>query len=159
MSRSPASDICSVRGIGVALIEITSTLSLSWRISSFCLTPKRCSSSTTSRPSVLRAHVAREQAVRADQDVDLALGEALDRVALLGGAAEAGDVLDLERLVAQALDERAVVLLGEDRRRHQHQHLLAVGGGLDRGAQRDLGLADHRGEPLEGVVGHPQREL
>jgi hypothetical protein len=31
MSRSPASDICSVRGIGVALIEITSTFSFSWR--------------------------------------------------------------------------------------------------------------------------------
>ena len=93
------------------------------------------------QPELLRAHVAREQAVRADQDVDLALGEALDRVALVGGGAEARDVLDLERLVAQALDERAVVLLGEDRRRHQHQHLLAVGRGLDRGAQRDLGLA------------------
>ena len=51
------------------------------------------------------------------------------------------DVLDLERLVAQALDERAVVLLGEDRRRDEHQDLLAVGGRLDRGAQRDLGLA------------------
>ena len=46
----PASDICSVRGIGVALIEITSTLRRSWRSSSFCLTPKRCSSSTISSP-------------------------------------------------------------------------------------------------------------
>ena len=78
------------------------------------------------QPEVLRAHVAREQPVRADQDVDLALGEALDRLALLGGGAEARDVLDHERLVAQALDERAVVLLGEDRRRHEHQDLLAV---------------------------------
>ncbi len=51
MSRSPASDICSVRGIGVADIEITSTRSFSWRSSSFCLTPKRCSSSTINRPS------------------------------------------------------------------------------------------------------------
>ncbi len=46
----PAIDICSVRGIGVADIAITSTLSFSWRSSSFCLTPKRCSSSTISRP-------------------------------------------------------------------------------------------------------------
>ena len=73
-----------MRGIGVALIEITSTLSLSWRSSSFCLTPKRCSSSTMIRPEVLRAHVAAEHAVGADQDVDLALGEALDGGALLG---------------------------------------------------------------------------
>ncbi len=53
MSRRPASDICSVRGIGVALIEMTSTRSLSWRSSSFCLTPKRCSSSTMIRPRSL----------------------------------------------------------------------------------------------------------
>ena len=93
------------------------------------------------QPELLRAHVAREQAVRADQDVDLALGEALDRVALLGGAAEARHVIDLERLVAQPLDERAVVLLGEDGRRDEHQHLLAVRRRLDRRAQRHLGLA------------------
>ena len=59
MSRSPASDICSVRGIGVADIEITSTFSFSWRSSSFCLTPKRCSSSTISRPRSL-ARTSRE---------------------------------------------------------------------------------------------------
>ena len=93
------------------------------------------------QPEVLRAHVAREQPVGADQDVDLALGEALDGLALLGGGAEARDVLDRERVVAQALGERAEVLLGEDRRRHQHQHLLAGVGRLERGAQRDLGLA------------------
>jgi hypothetical protein len=33
------------------------------------------------------------------------------------------------------------VLLGEDRRRHEHEHLLAGVGGLERGAQGDLGLA------------------
>ena len=77
----------------------------------------------------------------ADQDVDAALAEALDRLALLGGAAEARDVLDRERVVGEALAEGAVVLLGEDRRRREHEHLLAVGGGLERGAQRDLGLA------------------
>ena len=57
------------------------------------------------------------------------------------GGAEARDVLDRERVVAQALGERAEVLLGEDRRRHEHQHLLAGVGRLERGAQRDLGLA------------------
>ena len=33
------------------------------------------------------------------------------------------------------------MLLGEDRRGRQDQHLLAVAGRLERGAQRDLGLA------------------
>jgi hypothetical protein len=73
--------------------------------------------------------------VGADEDVGLALAERLDRGALLGGRAEAADVLDRERVVAQALGEGAEVLLGEDRGRHQHQHLLAGVGGLERGAQ------------------------
>ena len=50
MSRRPASDIWSVRGIGVAESESTSTRRRSWRSSSFCFTPKRCSSSTIRRP-------------------------------------------------------------------------------------------------------------
>ena len=50
-------------------------------------------------------------------------------------------MVDGERVVLEALGERAGVLLGEDRRRGEHQHLLAVGRGLERGAQRDLGLA------------------
>ena len=50
MSRSPDSDMCSVRGIGVAVSASTSTSSRSERSSSFCATPKRCSSSTMTRP-------------------------------------------------------------------------------------------------------------
>ena len=42
--------MCSVRGIGVADIASTSTSSRSWRRSSFWATPKRCSSSSTTRP-------------------------------------------------------------------------------------------------------------
>ena len=88
------------------------------------------------------ARTSRESsAVRADEDVHLALGEALDRLALLGRRAEARHLLDRERVVAQALGEGAEVLLGEDRRRHQHEHLLAVVGRLERGPQRHLRLA------------------
>ena len=53
MSRRPESDMCSVRGIGVAESESTSTSSRSARRSSFWFTPKRCSSSTTTSPSCL----------------------------------------------------------------------------------------------------------
>ena len=141
MSRSPASDICSVRGIGVALIAMTSTRSLSWRSSSFCLTPKRCSSSTMISPRSFARTSRLEHAVGADEDVDLPVAEALDRGALLGRRPEAADLLDRERVVAQPLGEGAEVLLGEDRRRDEHQHLLAGVGRLERGAQRDLGLA------------------
>ena len=90
---------------------------------------------------VLGADVAREQAVGADQDVDLALAEALQRLLHLGRLAQPRDHLDVEGRVGEALAEAAEVLLGEDRRRHQHHHLLAVDGGLVGGPQRDLGLA------------------
>ena len=91
---------------------------------------------------LLGADVAGEQPVGADQDVDLAGLEVGEHRFHLGRLAQAGDALDPERQVGEALAEGAEVLLGEDRGRHQHHHLLAVGGRLDRGPQRDLGLAE-----------------
>ena len=93
------------------------------------------------QPEVGRADVAAEQAVGADQDVDLAVGEAGEDVAHLGRLAQPRDHLDLDRELAQALAEGAEVLLGEDRRRDEHHHLLRAGDGLQRGAHRHLGLA------------------
>ena len=77
----------------------------------------------------------------AHQHVDLALLEVLEHLAGLGRALEARGHLDPERVVAQALGEGAEVLLGQDRGGHQEHDLLGVGGGLERGAQRHLGLA------------------
>ena len=91
---------------------------------------------------VLGADVAREQPVGADQDVDLARLEALQHLFHLRRLAQAGDPVEGEGEVGEALAEGAEVLLGEDRRRRQHHHLLAVGGGLDRRPQRHLGLAE-----------------
>ena len=93
------------------------------------------------QPQVLCPDVAREQPMGPDQDVDLALGEARDRRALLGGRTEPRGVLDRDRVVLEPLGEGPVVLLGEDRRRHEQHHLLAVLRGLERGPQCDLGLA------------------
>ena len=53
MSRMPTSDMFSVRGIGVALSVSTSTRLRICLMRSLCATPKRCSSSTTSRPRSL----------------------------------------------------------------------------------------------------------
>ena len=102
MSRTPASDICSVRGIGVALIEITSTRSFSWRSSSFCLTPKRCSSSTISSPRSF-ARTSRDSS----RCVPIRMStsprdEPRHRLALLGRRPEARDVLDRHRIVLAA---------------------------------------------------------
>ncbi len=49
-SRTPISDICRVRGIGVAESVSTSTVARICFRRSLCITPKRCSSSTTIRP-------------------------------------------------------------------------------------------------------------
>ena len=51
ISRIPSRDIFSVRGIGVAESVSTSTFFFSCLSFSLCPTPKRCSSSTTTRPS------------------------------------------------------------------------------------------------------------
>ena len=72
MSRTPASDIWSVRGIGVALIAITSTSQLQLPQQLLLLDAEALLLVDDQQPEVLGAHVAREQAVRADQDVDLA---------------------------------------------------------------------------------------
>src|SRR3954470_8829985 len=93
------------------------------------------------QPDVLAAQVAAEDAVRSDEDVDRAVVERCDRRALLLRAAEAADVLDREGVVLEALGERAEVLLGEDRRRREDEHLLAVVRRLERGPERDLRLA------------------
>ena len=53
ISRIPVIDISSVRGIGVADMVSTSTSVRSFFSCSLCSTPKRCSSSTTTRPRSL----------------------------------------------------------------------------------------------------------
>ena len=67
--------MCSVRGIGVAVSASTSTSSRSERSSSFCGDAEALLLVDDHEAEALRDDVAREHAVRADQDVDLALGE------------------------------------------------------------------------------------
>ncbi len=54
---------------------------------------------------------------------------------------EAGQRLDAQREAGEPLGERLVVLLGEQRGGNQHCDLLAVLDRLERGPDRDLGLA------------------
>ena len=79
--------------------------------------------------------------MRPDQDVDLALAEVGEHALDVGRLAEARDHLDADREVAVALAEGVPVLLGEDRRRDEHQHLLAADRDRERRPERDLGLA------------------
>src|SRR5687768_18541432 len=49
--------------------------------------------------------------------------------------------LDLGRKRREALAERRPVLVREHGRRDEHRNLMTVGDGLERGPQRDFGLA------------------
>ena len=84
------------------------------------------------QPEVVRDRVAGEDPVRPDQDVDLAHPELAEHPSHLRGPAEARDHLDPDREVAVALPEGVPVLLGEDGRRHEHEHLLAGDGDGER---------------------------
>ena len=108
---------------------------------SLCSTPKRCSSSTTTRPRSFQRHAGLQQPVGADHDVDRAVLHALEHRPRLGGVGEPGQPLHGDREAGHPLGERLQVLIGQQRRRHQHRHLLAVLHGLERRPHRDLGLA------------------
>ena len=91
---------------------------------------------------VLELDVLLQQPVRADDDVDLALGEFLQLGLDFLGALEARQHLDLDRPVGEAVAEVAEVLFGQQRGRHQQCDLLARRGRHEGGAHRDFGLAE-----------------
>ena len=157
--------MCSVRGIGVAESASTSTSRRSWRSSSFCATPNRCSSSTITRPSSFGITSRDRIAVRADQHLDLSFGKVVKGLLRVLARSEARDHLDADGEVAVARLERVPVLLREHGRRHEHQDLLAVDRDGERGAQRHLGLAEadvaadeavHRMRRLEALPSPPR---
>ena len=63
--------MCSVRGIGVAVIVSTSTVARSALSRSFTSTPNRCSSSMIKQAQILKLHVRRRHPMRADQNIEL----------------------------------------------------------------------------------------
>ena len=93
------------------------------------------------QPQRLEPHVALEQAVRADHDVHLSARDPGQHRLDVRGAAKAVQRLDPHRIVGEPARERLGVLLGQDRRRHQHRNLPPALHGQIGGAQRDLGLA------------------
>ena len=141
MSRMPTSDMFSVRGIGVAVIVSTSTRFRSCLIRSLCATPKRCSSSTTSRPrsrnctsfDSSRCVPTMMSTLPAARSSRRAFCSAFVRNRLIMSirTGKAGEPL-LQRLQ---------VLEGEHGRRREERDLLAVHDRLERRAHRDFGLA------------------
>ena len=104
----------------------------------------------------------------ADEHVDLALGELAEHRLDLRRLAEARDHLDADGEVAVALAEGVPVLLGEDRRRAEDEHLARRDRDGERGADGDLGLAEadvaahepvHRPRRLEILLHRLDRAL
>ncbi len=91
---------------------------------------------------VLELHVVAEQAMGADDAVDLAGLDALDHLLRLRGGEEARQHLDADREAGEPVGERVAVLRGEQRGGSEDGDLLAVLDRLERGADGDLGLAE-----------------
>ena len=85
--------------------------------------------------------VLRKQPVRADEDVDLPRGRAVEDLLRFLLRAKAVDHVDGDRKAGEAIAQRLDVLKRQHRRRSEHRHLFAVHDRLERGAHRDLGLA------------------
>ena len=86
--------MCSVRGIGVAVSASTSTSSRSERSSSFWATPKRCSSSTITRPRSFGITSRESTRCVPMRTSTLPVGEVGEHLLRLGRPAEARDHLD-----------------------------------------------------------------
>ena len=91
---------------------------------------------------VLELDALDQQPVGADDAVDLARLQPGHHGLGLSGAEEAGQHLDADRVAPEAVGEGVAVLLGEERGGHQDRDLLAGLDGLERGADRHLGLAE-----------------
>ena len=94
-----------------------------------------------------KRHVALQESVRADDDVDVARGQPGQHVQLLAPAAEPAEQLNLDGMVGEARDEGVEVLLRKNGGGHQHRHLPPVHGGFECRPQGHLGL------PIPHVAG------
>ncbi len=82
-----------------------------------------------------------EERVGADEDVDLAGGEAAEDVGAGGAGDGAGEHFESDARAREERGEGALVLLGEDFGRGHDGGLMAGGDGLEHGADRDGGFA------------------
>jgi hypothetical protein len=122
-SRSPAIAMLSVRGIGVAVSvsRCTSARSLQTLLLAHA---EALLLVDDDEAEVLELHVFLQQAVGADDHVDLALGQ-LEQLGLdLLRGLEARQHFDPQRPVGEAVAEVAVVLFRQQRGRHQHATCL-----------------------------------
>ena len=128
MSRSPTSDMFSVRGMGVAVKR------QHVHIAGHLLQPLLVRDAEAlllvhdQQAQIVEFHVAREQPVRADEDVHFAgFGGGASDFFCSAAAAKAAEHFHFHRKRRHAAAEGLVVLEGQDGGRRQNGDLLAVG--------------------------------
>ena len=110
-------------------------------------------------PEVLRDDVAREDAMRPDEDVHLPVLEVREDLLLVGAAPEPRHHVDPHREVAIPLTERVPVLLRENRRRAEDERLSAVQRDTEGGAHGHLGLPEADVAAHEAIHGPIRLEI
>ena len=91
---------------------------------------------------ILEYHILRQHAVCADDDVYFTLFQRLQRLFLFRCGSKAGEHLHPNRKVPHAGGKRIIMLLRQNRRRHQHCHLFGILHGFEGGTDGDLRLAE-----------------
>ena len=94
------------------------------------------------QPEILEKHVAGNDAVRADHDIDAAFAQELEHLLLLRRRTETAEHFDPHRIIEHALAEGFEMLLREHGGGREHGDLFAFHHGFERGANRDLGFAE-----------------
>ena len=163
MSRIPASPICRVRGMGVAERVRQSTVVRRCLSFSLAATPKRCSSSTTTRPRSLKT-TSLESSRWVPTRMSILPAARPARVALISLALRKRETMStVTGKGAKRFLKRLPVLEGEDGRGGQDRDLLAVEHRPHGAPHRDLGLAVAHvaaDEPVHGrVAGHVRGHL
>ena len=90
----------------------------------------------------MELHHLADELMRTYYNVYLAVGQVMQQFGGLLGTPGARQVVHTDRHVLQATGERAVVLVCQHGCRHEHCHLLAVAGRLERRTHGHLGLAE-----------------
>ena len=142
MSRMPSSDRCSVRGIGVAVIVSTSTVCAQLLQPLLVLDAEALLLVDDDQAEVLE--LARPCETSRCVPMMMSTPPCATRLTMrFCSPAERKRLMTstMNGYSASRCAEGAVVLLGEDRRRHEDGDLLAVVDRLERGADGQLGLA------------------
>ena len=103
------------------------------------------------QPQIGETHIVLQQLVRADNDIQFAVGQLFERAVACAPLRNRDRTSTLTGQSAKRSLKVWIMLLSEECGRHQHRHLSAGLGDRKGRAHRDLGLAEsrHRRRPRD----------